>query len=216
MNEEILILHSSVPFDEQKKVFNKGTDSKRRIILSSAIAETSVTIPGITVVVDTGLARYNMYNQNNGMEYLVTRNESEFNAEQRAGRAGRLQKGKCIRLWSSSEKLLKENVPEILRSDLSSVLLECAEWGVSDLKSLRWLDLPSESSCQAAEELLKLLGCIDKEKKITETGKAVLSCGVNIRKSSLISGECLSNGVSGGRQSLLNVYHGDLTYYSSK
>ena len=181
LNEEILVLHSSVPFDEQKKVFNKGTDSKRRIILSSAIAETSVTIPGITVVVDTGLARYNMYNQNNGMEYLVTRNESEFNAEQRTGRAGRLQKGKCIRLWSSSEKLLKENVPEILRSDLSSVLLECAEWGVSDLKSLRWLDLPSESSCQAAEELLNLLGCIDKEKKITETGKAVLSCGVNIR-----------------------------------
>ena len=181
LKEEVLILHSSVPFEEQKKVLSKGTDSKRRIILSSSIAETSVTIPDITVVVDSGFCRYSQYNQKAGMECLVTKNESVFNAEQRKGRAGRIQKGKCYRMWAKSDKRADENQPEILRADLSGFLLECAEWGIKDFSSIKCLDKPAEQSWIAAQELLKVLNCLSEENKITDLGKAVLTCGVNIR-----------------------------------
>lgn len=181
LEEEILVLHSMVSFEEQKKVLSKGTDSRRRVILSTSIAETSLTIPGVTVVVDSGLSRYNMHNQNSGMEFLVTRIESEFNAAQRAGRAGRVQKGKCVRLWNESEKRIAENVPEILRADLSALVLECAEWGFSNFEEIDWLDKPSKNNVRSAIEFLKMLGCLSEDGNITDLGKACLKTGVGIR-----------------------------------
>lgn len=179
-NEEILLLHSSIDFNEQKKVFTPGKNNLPRIILSSAIAETSISVPDVNCVIDSGEARINLFNVNAGMETLVTRRESEFNAEQRKGRAGRFGPGKCIRLWNENEKLVPETPPEIFRADLTQLVLECFEWGISGYEQIEWLDTPGENAWKKAENLLRELECIG-EKTITEKGKAVLSLGISVR-----------------------------------
>ena len=187
---EILILHSSVPLSEQRKILRPCTvDSPRRVILSSAIAETSLTVPGVTIVVDSGLCRVNKMNVALGMEHLVTENESLFSAEQRAGRAGRVAAGKCVRLWGEHDVRLEQNQPEILRADLTQLVLECAEWGACEINKLDWLTPPSESAWNAAKFLLENLDCLEthedsngtKSTKITEKGKAVLKFGLHPR-----------------------------------
>ena len=187
---EILILHSSVPLSEQKKVLSPKKDSSScRIILSSAIAETSLTVPGVTIVVDSGLCRINKMNIAIGMEHLVTEKESLFSAEQRAGRAGRVSAGKCIRLWSEYDVRLEQNLPEILRADLTQLVLECAEWGTCQINKIEWLTPPGDSAWNAAKLLLENLGCLEthedssgeKSTKISEKGKAVLKLGLHPR-----------------------------------
>ena len=187
---EILILHSSVPLREQRKILRPCTvDSPRRVILSSAIAETSLTVPGVTIVVDSGLCRVNKMNVSLGMEHLVTENESLFSAEQRAGRAGRVAEGRCVRLWGEHDVRLEQNQPEILRADLTQLVLECAEWGACEINKLDWLTPPSESAWNAAKFLLENLDCLEthedsngtKSTKITEKGKAVLKLGLHPR-----------------------------------
>jgi len=178
---EILVLHSSVSIEEQKRVLSPNTDvSRRRVVLSSAIAETSLTIPDVTVVIDSGLCRMNLFEPRTGMSSLVTRNVCEFDAKQRAGRAGRIKDGKCIRLWNKNDVLLKEKSPEISRSDLSPVVLECFAWGAGKFNSLNWLTSPGENSWNNSVELLNLLGCI-KDNQITDLGKVCLSMGVDYR-----------------------------------
>jgi len=186
----IFILHSSISFLEQKKILqlnDKDYKGKRVVILSSAIAETSLTVPGITVVIDSGLSRVNSFNRSAGMETLVTRNESVFNAEQRAGRAGRIGPGRCIRLWNETDVRTTEMPPEIVRTDLTSLVLECAEWGIDCPDKLSWLDEPPSSSWNDAGILLEQLGCVRSENvaeikwKITPLGKAVLSVGLHPR-----------------------------------
>ncbi len=181
---ELLILHSSISLEEQKRVITppgKGLLTKRRVILSSAIAETSLTVPGVTVVIDSGLARVNRLDINTGMEKLTTENESEFSAEQRAGRAGRLGPGKCIRLWEKSNKLVKELAPEILRADLVPLVLECSERGVYNIDGIDWLDKPNQNSWNESVELLQELGMLDEKVHITSKGKAALTLGIHPR-----------------------------------
>ena len=187
---EILILHSSIPLSEQRKVLRPClSDSPRRVILSSAIAETSLTVPGVTIVVDSGLCRVNKMNVALGMEHLVTENESLFSAEQRAGRAGRVSAGRCVRLWDEHDVRLEQNQPEILRADLTGLVLECAQWGAGEIEKLDWLTVPSESAWNAAKFLLENLDCLEscadsngkKSTKITEKGKAVLKLGLHPR-----------------------------------
>ena len=187
---EILILHSSVPIAEQRKILRPcPSDALRRVILSSAIAETSLTVPGVTLVIDSGLCRVNKMNVALGMEHLVTENESLFSAEQRAGRAGRVAAGKCIRLWSEHDARVEQNPPEILRADLTQLALECAKWGVSEIEKLDWLTPPSPSAWEAAKFLLENLDCLKTQTdsnggettKITEKGKAVLQLGLHPR-----------------------------------
>ena len=120
-NTELMILHSSITLDEQKKVLSPLKEGVTRIILSSAIAETSLTVPGVKTVIDSGLSRINRMNISLGMEHLVTENESMFSAEQRAGRAGRLGPGKCIRLWNKNDVRIENTPAEILRSDITSL-----------------------------------------------------------------------------------------------
>jgi len=180
-NAEILVLHSSVSFEEQRKVLREpAAASCTRVILSSAIAQTSLTVPDVAVVVDSGLSRVNTFNKNTGMEMLVTRNESVFDAEQRKGRAGRVRAGKCIRLWNEYDVRTKEVPPEILRTDLSELVLECAEWGVENSEQLSWLDEPNKDSWNTSVEFFEQLGCL-KNKEITNLGKSVLSLGLEIR-----------------------------------
>lgn len=181
LNVEILVLHSSVSFAEQRKVLSPSRESKIRVILSSAIAETSLTVPDVVTVIDSGLSRVNKIDLSTGMEKLVTERESVFSADQRTGRAGRVQAGKCVRLWNKNDVRIQQNLPEILRSDLTQLVLECASWGVSDKSKLSWLDSPSDSSWNAAKSLLENLECVDENGKITEKGKSVLSLGLNPR-----------------------------------
>ncbi len=184
---DILILHSSISFSDQKKILDPPVqDKKRRIILSSAIAETSLSIPGVSVVIDSGLARINRMNIIAGMEQLGTEYESVFSAIQRTGRAGRTGPGACIRLWNKTDVRTTRTPPEILRTDLTQLVLECAQWGVYAPDKLKWLDTPASAAWNNAKELLITLGCIDyndAEEKyhITPLGKATLTLGLHPR-----------------------------------
>ncbi|MBO4546896.1 MAG: ATP-dependent RNA helicase, partial [Treponema sp.] len=180
-NIQIERLHSSVSFDEQKKILSPAAAGTTRVILSSAIAETSLTIPDVVCVIDCGLSRVSVMDNNVGATRLVTMPESEFSAAQRAGRAGRTQEGICVRLWSQNEPRQKDSVPEILRSDLSELLLECAEWGAKDPAALEWLDPPAPSGWATARELLRLLNCLDNDGQITQLGRAALRLGIGPR-----------------------------------
>ena len=154
---EICVLHSSISLEEQKKVITSG---KRRVILSSAIAETSLTVLGVTCVIDSGLARVNRLDLNTGMEKLTTEPESEFSAEQRAGRAGRLAPGTCIRMWAQTDPRVKTLPPEILRTDLVPLVLECSERGVYSADGIDWLDSPTAAAWRSSCALLQTLGML--------------------------------------------------------
>ncbi|MBP5463943.1 MAG: ATP-dependent helicase HrpB [Treponema sp.] len=179
---DICILHSSISMDEQRKILSPPRPGeKRRVILSSAIAETSLTVPDVSVVIDSGLMRLNRMNVRSGMETLVTERESRFSAQQRTGRAGRTGPGQCIRLWNEHEVLPEATAPEILRSDLASVVLQCADWGITDRKALDWFDEPPQTAWEASRRLLTDLSCLDGQGAITDLGRAALQMGLSPR-----------------------------------
>ena len=179
---ELCILHSSISLEEQKRIISPASpDGKRRVILSSAIAETSLTVPGVNVVIDSGLSRVNRMDINTGMEKLTTEKESEFSAEQRKGRAGRLCEGTCIRLWEKHDVRVKDFPPEILRADLVPLVLECSERGIYSVEGIDWLDSPSVAAWTESVRLLQQLGMIKKDGRITEKGKAALTLGIHPR-----------------------------------
>ena len=179
---ELCILHSSISLEEQKRIISPASpDGKRRVILSSAIAETSLTVPGVNVVIDSGLSRVNRMDINTGMEKLTTEKESEFSAEQRKGRAGRLCEGTCIRLWEKHDVRVKDFPPEILRADLVPLVLECSERGIYSVEGIDWLDSPSVAAWTESVRLLQQLGMLKKDGRITEKGKAALTLGIHPR-----------------------------------
>ena len=191
---ELCVLHSSISFAEQKHILSQTPAGITRVILSSAIAETSLTVPGVTTVIDSGLARVNRINLATGMENLVTENESEFSAAQRAGRAGRERPGKCIRLWNKFDVRSKALQPEILRTDLTQLVLECADRGIYNLSKIAWLDAPQPNAWKAAVELLQTLDCLDANNHITPRGKAALQLGISVRLACIgIDGMCFSS-----------------------
>ncbi|MCM1322347.1 MAG: ATP-dependent helicase HrpB [Bacteroides sp.] len=179
---DVFILHSSVSFSEQQKILSPPKkNSRRRVILSSSIAETSITIPDIVCVIDSGLSRISRFDARTGMQKLVTETESEFSAAQRSGRAGRTQPGKCIRLWQKSEPRIRDFPPEITRTDLLPIVLECALWGARRAADLQWLDPPKNTAWESARTLLEYMNCIEKTGAVTERGKAVLQLGIHPR-----------------------------------
>ena len=178
---EVLALHSSVPLTEQKKVLSGASDGARRIVLSSSIAETSLTVPDIRTVIDSGLSRTGRVDARTGMNALETGYESVFSADQRAGRAGRTAPGRCVRLWAEHDARLSEPPPEILRTDLLSVVLECALWGVTAIDGLSWLDAPNAGAWNAARDLLALMGALDRDWHITDLGRDMTTLGVHPR-----------------------------------
>lgn len=180
---ETLILHSSVSFDEQKKIL-KGNSETKRVIFTSAIAETSLTVPGVNVVIDSGFCRIKSYNQKARMDMLTTQIESEFNAKQRTGRAGRTMEGRCVRLWNVNNLRVKETKCELLRCDLMNVVLECAEWGACDFGKIQWLDSPSEVSWNVSRKMLEEMKCI-RNGSITDFGRACLETGIDLRLASV-------------------------------
>jgi len=166
---------------EQDAAIQPATEGKRKIVLASAIAETSLTIEGIRIVIDSGLNRIPRFDSNTGMTQLMTLPVSQANADQRCGRAGRLQEGVCYRLWSQSTHLLAHSTAEILDADLTPLILELAQWGVNDVNSLRWIDQPPAAHVAQARDLLQQLGALDSDNRITEHGKAMAEWGAHPR-----------------------------------
>ena len=139
-----LALHGSLPLQEQQRALKNSPDGQRNIIFSTNIAETSLTIPGVTGVVDSGLERALNYDPNSGISRLVTKKISLASAEQRKGRAGRVQQGECIRLWRESENtsLAQYHLAEILNADLTDMVVQLAKWGNANFAEIDWITKP--------------------------------------------------------------------------
>lgn len=164
-------LHGSLDPAEQRAAIRKG--DARKIILATSIAETSLTIDGVRIVVDSGLARRARYDRAAGVAQLVTERVSQAAATQRAGRAARQQPGVAYRLWeeAATAGLPPYDPPEILEADLSPLLLDCAIWGVADPTQLNWLDLPPAPALAEARTRLTAMGALDADGRPSSHGK---------------------------------------------
>lgn len=180
-------LHAEVPPAQQDRII-RGRESRRRIILTTDIAETSLTIEGIGVVIDSGLNRRPRFDPATGLTRLQTDFIPQASALQRAGRAGRLGPGHCYRAWSGArqERLAPEIRPEILDADLAGMVLELAGWGVRDPERLTWVTSPPRHHWQQACKLLQQLGALDDNGLITGTGQAMLRLPVHPRLAHLL------------------------------
>lgn len=176
-------LYGNLPPETQDKAIRPRTDGSRKIVLATSIAETSLTIEDVRVVIDAGLQRLARYNPATGMTQLVTQRVSLASADQRRGRAGRVAPGICYRLWSEPEtrSLAAYTPAEILTSDLAPFALELAAWGERDTTGLKLLDHPPKGTFAEAHELLRELDALDKEGRITPHGRACLTFGAHPR-----------------------------------
>jgi ATP-dependent helicase HrpB len=172
----MLPLYGELSVAEQDRALLLDPDGRRRVVLATNIAETSLTIPGIRVVVDSGLVRESRFDPNTGLSRLETTRVSRASAEQRQGRAGRVAAGVCYRLWSEAAQrsLAAHNDAEILTTDLTPLALELAGWGIVDAGQLRWLDVPPVAMLDAARDLLQRLGALGSNRRITAQGRELL------------------------------------------
>jgi len=170
----VYTLYGQMAFGKQQAALLPDPQGRRKIVLATAIAETSLTIEGIQIVVDGGFMRTANFNPNSGLNRLVTLPVTQDTAIQRAGRAGRMGPGHCYRLWSraSQEKLLPFRQPEILETDLASLALELHKWGINDYQQLRWISPPPNGHWLQAVSSLEHLGAIENG-KITPHGLAL-------------------------------------------
>ncbi|MCC5856958.1 MAG: ATP-dependent helicase HrpB [Ectothiorhodospiraceae bacterium] len=179
----LLALFGDLPPEQQDLAIAPAENGLRKLVLATNIAETSLTIEGVRVVVDAGLQRSSRFDPSTGMSRLVTTRISHASAEQRAGRAGRTEPGSCYRLWSAEEhaRLQAFAPPEIADADLAPVVLELARWGVADPAELRWLDPPPQANWDQASGLLRWLGLLDDGGRITAHGHATAELGLHPR-----------------------------------
>ena len=186
----VLPLYGALPKEEQDRIF--APSDRRKVILATSIAETSVTIPGISCVIDSGLMRVPRFSPATGMSGLVTLPLSQDRAEQRRGRAGRVQAGTCYRLWPEGEDRLrpKRMTPEILDADLCTLVLTSAAWGALGRMDLPWMTPPPASSWEQAAALLRLLGALDADGRMTEKGAAMAKLPMHPRLANM----CLGGG----------------------
>ncbi len=180
---EILTLHGELPVEQQSRVLQPSQDGRRRVVLATNVAESSVTLPGVRVVIDSGLAREPRYDPNSGFSRLDVVNIAQSSADQRAGRAGRVADGWAYRLWPESQRLEPQRRPEIAQVELASLALELAAWG-SD--ALRFVDAPPTGAMAAARDLLQRLGALDAGNAITSSGKRMLTIGTHPRLAAML------------------------------
>ena len=185
-------LYGMLPHNEQYAAIMPNKQGKRKIVLATSIAETSLTIEGISIVVDSGFGRRSRFDPASGLSRLETLRISKDAADQRAGRAGRLSAGVCYRLWTKAthERMTEHRVPEMMEADLCSLVLELSKWGTEDITSMCWLSPPPKNNLQQAYDTLQQIGAIESVAsrasatnttyalKITEHGKQVhqLAC----------------------------------------
>lgn len=180
---EILPLHGDLPIEQQGLALQPAAAGIRRVVLASNVAESSVTLPGVRVVIDSGLAREPRFDPNSGFSRLELVRISQASADQRAGRAGRVSDGWCFRLWPASQRLEPMRRAEIQHSELSALALEMAAWGSDQLP---FVEAPPSGPYRAAIDLLKALGALDSEGRITSHGKRQLALGTHPRLAAML------------------------------
>ncbi len=182
------VLHGSMPLAAQEAAIAPAPPGTRKVVLATSIAETSLTIEGIRVVVDSGWSRLPRYVARAGLTRLETVRVSRASADQRRGRAGRVAPGVCYRLWDPHEDgaLVPRTRPEVLEADLAPLALELADAGVSDPATLRWLDLPPAGAFAQARELLTELGALGREGRITAHGRRMAALPLHPRLAHLL------------------------------
>ncbi|EJS9607581.1 ATP-dependent helicase HrpB [Vibrio parahaemolyticus] len=185
---EVCPLYGQLSFTEQQKAISPAEKGKRKVVLATNIAETSLTIEGIRLVVDSGLERVARFDLKNGLTRLEQTRIAQSSAIQRAGRAGRIEEGICVRLYSESQLKQQPQVPqpEILHSDLASLVMELAFWGTTDIYELKWLDIPSAAALRQAKQLLFSLGLITEQGQLTAEGKQAHDLGVEPRAAAML------------------------------
>ncbi|GMV29830.1 MAG: ATP-dependent helicase HrpB [Rhodanobacteraceae bacterium] len=177
-NLQVLALHGELSLQEQRAALTPAGAGTRRIVLATNVAESSVTLPGIRAVIDTGQAREPRFDPNSGFTRLQTVAISQASADQRAGRAGRVAPGRAYRLWPQSQRLEPSRKAELEQVELSSLALELAAWGAG---TLPWLDPPPPGHLAQARELLVLLGALDADRRITALGRGLIELGATPR-----------------------------------
>ncbi len=180
---EVLALHGELPVEQQARVLQASSDGRRRVVLATNVAESSVTLPGVRVVIDSGQAREPRYDPNSGFTRLDVVAIAQASADQRAGRAGRVAEGVAWRLWPQSQRLEPQRRAEIDQVELAGLALELAAWGSSDL---RFLDPPPAGPMGAARELLQRLGALSSSGAITALGRRVLALGTHPRMAAML------------------------------
>ncbi|CAK9885981.1 MAG: ATP-dependent RNA helicase SrmB [Candidatus Erwinia impunctatus] len=181
-------LYGGLPLDKQRQAIIAATDGRRKVVLATNIAETSLTIEGISVVVDSALERSAFFDVRSGVTRLQTQRISQASMAQRAGRAGRLAPGVCLHLLdkSQAERCVAHADPEILHSDLTGLWLNLLFWGCSDPHQLQWLDEPPPKSLAYASQLLQQLGAVDEKGKLTPQGRAMAQQGQEPRHAAMM------------------------------
>ncbi len=179
----VLPLFGDLSAGEQDAALAPGAGGARKVVLATNIAETSLTIPGVRIVVDSGLVRRSAFDPSTGMSRLETQRISRASADQRQGRAGRVESGVCYRAWSegAQRSLAPFSSPEITDADLAPLALDLANWGIRDANDLRWLDPPPAPMLASARDLLTRLGALDADGRITKHGREMASLGVHPR-----------------------------------
>lgn len=165
-------LYGQLSMAQQNSAIIPNKNGKRKVVLATSIAETSLTIEGISIVVDTGYRRTLRFDPKTGLSRLETIDITKDSADQRAGRAGRLGPGVCYRMWSlaSQDRMAEHRIPEIQEADLTSLVLDMAEWGIIDIQQLTWFTPPPKAALSQASELLHQLGALENG-RITEQGR---------------------------------------------
>jgi ATP-dependent helicase HrpB len=185
---EIVPLFGALDSAVQDRAIQPAPKGQRKVVLATSIAETSLTIEGVRIVVDCGLARVPRYEPDIGLTRLETVRASRAAVDQRRGRAGRTEPGICYRLWDEPQtaSLPAYTQPEILSADLSTLLLDCAQWGVSDPAQLTFLDPPPVPALKEARSLLEELGALDGDSRITDEGRSLRALALPPRLARMI------------------------------
>lgn len=180
---EVALLHGQLPLAAQGRAIAAPEGAGGKVVLATSVAESSLTIAAVTVVIDSGLSRRSRFDPATGMDGLVTQPASQASAEQRSGRAGRLGPGRCLRLWSPAEQQRRPafDPPELLEVDPLPIALQLAEWGETEDDSLPWLTAPPRRPLVEARGLLLQLGAVDGQGRITGHGRAMARLGLHPR-----------------------------------
>lgn len=180
-------LYGMLPHSEQYAAIMPNNQGKRKIVLATSIAETSLTIEGISIVVDSGFGRRSRFDPASGLSRLETLRISKDAADQRAGRAGRLSAGVCYRMWTKAthERMAEHRIPEIMEADLCTLVLELSKWGTEDINNMCWLTLPPKNNLLQAYDTLQQIGAIE---SVTENAKSNMSLRAVPQSSIILSG----------------------------
>ncbi|MBK5144974.1 ATP-dependent helicase HrpB [Budviciaceae bacterium BWR-B9] len=187
-NLDLCPLYGALSLAEQQKAISPSPSGRRKIVLATNIAETSLTIDGINLVVDSGLERVARFDPRTGLTRLITQRISKASMTQRVGRAGRLSAGACWHLFSreQAERAAEQGEAEIMQSDLSGLTMELLQWGCRDIQQMRWLDSPPATSLAAARRLLIQLDAVDEQGNLTQTGRQMAETGCEPRLAAML------------------------------